>query len=198
MKNPILQNVKKINTGKYISNYELTYALSNGKEKIYEMVSRNTENDNLKPTLENMQKTPVATGVSLIVFDGPKHERILITKEFRMAVNNEIYGFPGGLIDKKEDIIKTAARELKEETGLDLTCVYKILPPSFSNAGITNETIYIIICYANGEIKNSNNPNEVIHAKWMTKDELNELLQKSDTLSTSRLQSFALSWCNNI
>jgi 8-oxo-dGTP diphosphatase len=46
--------------------------------------------------------------------------KILLLQEFRLACNNWVYNFPGGLSDEGESPENTAKRELKEETGLEI------------------------------------------------------------------------------
>lgn len=44
-------------------------------------------------------------------------DRIVVEKQYRRGVDDFVYELPAGWIDKNEDPLKTAIRELKEETG---------------------------------------------------------------------------------
>ena len=44
---------------------------------------------------------------------------LLVTREFRYAINGYCLEFPAGLIDPGETPVEAAKRELKEETGLN-------------------------------------------------------------------------------
>ena len=48
-----------------------------------------------------------------------KNKKILLTKEFRIGLKKYTWGLPGGFIDKNENQLKSAKRELLEETGLE-------------------------------------------------------------------------------
>ncbi len=116
------KSLKKIHDGHFIHRYDITYETVDGKEKVYEMISRNPDISTLS---ELQAKTP--DSVVLIMHD-EKNEKILLNKEFRLALGDWVYNFPAGLIDEGEAPIESARRELKEETGLDLLTVNDILP----------------------------------------------------------------------
>ena len=115
------KSLKKIHDGHFIHRYDITYETVDGKEKVYEMISRNPDISTLS---ELQAKTP--DSVVLIMHD-EKNEKILLNKEFRLALGDWVYNFPAGLIDEGEEPIESARRELKEETGLDLLTVNDIL-----------------------------------------------------------------------
>ena len=94
--------------GKYLKNYELEYENKSGKSKKYEIVSRSeiTSVDELGKKV---------SGVSIVVFYEGK---MLLLKEFRMAVNRYIYNLCAGMIEPGETLMDTIERELHEETGL--------------------------------------------------------------------------------
>ena len=106
-----------------------------------------------------------------------KNEKILLNKEFRLALGDWVYNFPAGLIDEGEEPIESARRELKEETGLDLLTVNDILPLSYSAIGFANETNLCIVGVANGTFSKSSSTVEEIKAGWYTKDEVKKLLK---------------------
>lgn len=64
-----------------------------------------------------------------------KGEKLLLNKEYRMAVGDYVYNFPAGLIDAGETAEVAAARELKEETGLELVSIKDTLFDSYSAIG---------------------------------------------------------------
>ncbi len=46
-----------------------------------------------------------------------KDDEFIIVRQFRAGTNSDTFEFPGGSINKNEDILKAATRELEEETG---------------------------------------------------------------------------------
>ena len=133
------------------------------KKKVYEMISRNPDISTLS---ELQAKTP--DSVVLIMHD-EKNEKILLNKEFRLALGDWVYNFPAGLIDEGEEPIESARRELKEETGLDLLTVNDILPLSYSAIGFANETNLCIVGVADGTFSKSSSTVEEIKAGWYKK-----------------------------
>ena len=110
MPSPRRKEDQKKESGRFINRYDLHYTMEDGSEKIYEMISRNPD---LK-TFEELTNDH-DDAVSLIMHD-ESGEKILLNREFRMAVGRWVYNFPAGLIDEGETPEQAARRELKEET----------------------------------------------------------------------------------
>lgn len=184
------QNAKLVTPGKFLNFYTLKYINEENKEKDYELISR----DKNIQTIEDLNNKP-SQAVVLMIFD-KNHEKILLNKEFRMAIGQYIYGSVAGLIEDGETIEEAARRELKEETGLDLVKILQILPPSYTATGISNEKTTCIFCEAEGTIDVSNEEaDEDIEPVWFTKEELEDLLNKPDSISmAARSQMFCYMW----
>ena len=69
-------------------------------------------------------------------------ETLLLVKQFRYPIQDYLWELPAGKLDPGEDPIKTAARELKEETGYTATSL-KLLLKIHSTPGFCNEILYI-------------------------------------------------------
>ena len=172
--------------GRFLHRYDLRYELSDGKEKKYEIVSRKS---GMSTLTELNASAPDA--VVLIVTDSAG-ERLLLNREYRMAVGGWVYNFPAGLIDPGEDIETAARRELFEETGLHLDAILETFPLSFGAVGISNESNVCVLCRASGDFAPSTSAEEEIEAKWFTKAELRTLLQ-TETFN-SRTQTGGWWW----
>ena len=88
------KGITKREEGRFITRYDVEYETVDGKQKIYEMISRSddiTDYDKLHGK--------VADAVVIIATD-EADERIVLNKEFRMAVGDWVYNFPAGLIDR--------------------------------------------------------------------------------------------------
>jgi ADP-ribose pyrophosphatase len=121
-----------------------------------------------------------------------KQEKILLNCEFRMAVNQWVYNFPAGLIDEGESAQVAAARELKEETGLDLESVSEVWKESYSAVGFSNEKVVVLIGTAAGTMKPSDSEFEEIKAGWFTKEEVRALLNTE--MFAARTQAYCMLW----
>lgn len=69
-----------------------------------------------KKKITNFHKIILKNAVMIICV---KNKKILLTKEFRIGLKKYTWGLPGGFIDKNENQLKSAKRELLEETGLE-------------------------------------------------------------------------------
>jgi ADP-ribose pyrophosphatase len=97
----------------------------------------------------------VADAVVIVpIIQTQEGKRLVVTKEFRVPLWDYEYGFAAGLIDDGEDIKDTVARELKEETGLQLVEIKHISRPVYSSAGLTDESCHMVLIEAKGEPTN--------------------------------------------
>ena len=180
------EDIQKKQEGRFITRYDLQYRTKDGQKKIYEMISR----DKNIESFESLHDRP-ADAVVLIMHseDG---SRILINKEFRLAPGEGVYNFPAGLIDPGEDDKMAAERELREETGLKLTCIDDYIGESYSAVGFSNEKNVCVVGRCSGEITGSDSSVEEIEACWYTKEEVRELL-KTERFA-ARTQAYCYLW----
>jgi ADP-ribose pyrophosphatase len=66
--------------------------------------------------------------------------RLVLIRQFRVPVGDYVIGLPAGLIDPGETVESTIRREVREETGFEVTAIERISPPCFSSSGMTDET----------------------------------------------------------
>ncbi len=123
----------------------------------------------------------IAPDAVVIVPFHKEKNRLVIIREFRVPLGGYQYGFPAGLVDKKENIEQAGKRELKEETGLDLVKVIKKSPPVYSSSGMTDETISLLYVECAGEPSlNWNEDSEDISVILISPEKAVELLENPD------------------
>lgn len=128
---------KKVYDGKFLDMFVDTYQ-HNEKEIKWERCSRK-KNTN---------------AVAIVPYHIEKNKFVLIS-EFRIPIRGREIAFPAGLLDKENESIESAiARELKEETGLDLVKIHRISPMAFNTSGMTDEAISIAYVDVTGELSN--------------------------------------------
>ena len=180
------RNIRKEYQGDFITYYKIGYETEGGKEKIYEMISRDPEIQKLEDL--NVKKPDA---VIMIIHDSTG-EKILLNREYRMAVGEWVFNFPAGLIDQGETISEAAARELREETGLKLTEISELWRESYSAVGFSNEKGSVVIGTAEGTIQKSDSEAEEINAAWYTKAEVRSLL--TEYPFAARTQAYCVLW----
>ena len=123
--------------------FTIAYRDKTGRDRKWEITSRKSE-----PKCISADYDP-ADAVVIVPFHTGA-QRLVIIKEYRVALGDFEYGFPAGLIDRGETPEAAAKRELREETGLSLTRIKRISPPLYSSAGMTDESIAMVYAECEG------------------------------------------------
>ena len=92
------KSLKKVHEGKFIARYDVTYETADGKDKVYEMISRDKNIQDFDD-LRNLEDGKKVDAVVLIMHD-ETGEKILLNREFRLAAGEFVYNFPAGLIEQ--------------------------------------------------------------------------------------------------
>ena len=180
------KEIIKKDTGKYINRYDIVYETEDKNEKVYETISRDKN-------LDSYEKLHgISPDAVVIIATNESEDKILLNKEFRLAVGEWVYNFPAGLIDKGEAPEEAATRELKEETGLDLYEITDFIGQSYSAVGFSNEINVCVVGKARGEFRKSDSDVEEIEPGWYTKEEVRELLKNYKF--AARTQSYCYLW----
>ncbi|MCP4610934.1 MAG: NUDIX hydrolase [Planctomycetes bacterium] len=150
--------ISKLTDCEWVNLFEVDYARNKQPKRRWIMCSRNDD------PIAGASRADAVVIVAIIDADGEK--KLVVTKEFRVPIWDFEYGFPAGLIDDGEDVETTVARELKEETGLDLVQIRHISTPVFSSAGLTDESCHMVLVEAQGQVSD----------KWLDESEDIEVL----------------------
>jgi len=183
------KGIVKKEAGRFIHRYDVQYLTEDGQEKNYEMISRDGGIDGLE-RLHGRGADAV-----VLMMHSPDGEKILINREFRMAVGGWVYNFPAGLIDPGETPEEAAARELREETGLRLVEIRDRIGLSYSAVGFSNEMNVCVVGVCDGEIRKSDSSFEEIEAGWYTREEVRKLL-KTERFA-ARTQAYCYLWAGS-
>lgn len=167
-----VNSIKKITDNRFLNLFEanLTNEETN-KEFNYFFSSRRKEED-LAIKKQNHDK---ADAVMIVPID--QDGGIYLIKQYRPIINDYILEFPAGLVDENEPLIDAAMRELKEETGLYVSNIFSVIPPSYTSVGMTDETCTVYYATVIGEPSlDFKEENEDIEILYFTKDQIEELL----------------------
>ena len=145
-----IKDIKKLTDCKFLNLYKLDIENKVGNSKDYFVASRRGEKD-LSCVVNNHNK---ADGVMIIPITDD--DEFILVKQFRPAINDYIYEFPAGLIDKGEDAIEAATRELFEETGLLASECEYIIKPSYTSVGMSDESVVVVKMKVYGNISTEN------------------------------------------
>ena len=159
----------------------------NGHIAQYDIVSRNKG-----LTRETLGRNLPVNAVAILPVD-PVNRRILLTREFRMPVNDYLVAIPAGLVDPGEDVRTAAARELREETGCIADRI-TVLPPAFSCIGLTDETACCAIVTVKGQADTAQEDNEEITSRWYSYEQALAIMTDPQVKTGARAQLLVLLW----
>ena len=111
-------------------------------------------------------------------------DKVVLVRQYRYAIDDYIYEFPAGLVDEGEDFKAAGVRELKEETGLDLTPINAkdmFTKPFFTTVGMTDESCGTVYGYAKGKpSKAGQEENEEIEIVLADRKEVRRILREEN------------------
>ena len=148
---PEIKKVTPLTENPHVNLYHLDVESKTGRKGHYYVASRaKTEND-LK--IRTKKNTP--DGVIIYSLYGEKKDKVVLVRQYRYAIDSYIYEFPAGLVEPGEDYREAGIREMKEETGLELSPI-DVNPayekPYFTTIGMTDESCATVYGYTSGEI----------------------------------------------
>lgn len=112
--------------------------------------------------------------------------KVILVKQFRKAVNQVTIEIPAGKLEKGEDPLVCAVRELKEETGYSATSMKRI-NKIYTTPGFADEIIHIY--KAEGLIKGDAEPDEdeFVEMIELPISEIDKLIISTDIIDAKTL-----------
>lgn len=164
-----IRGAQKLTDLKWLNMFEASYADKTGRVRSWQIASR------AKQPKCITQKFGAPDAVVIVPFHTTEN-KIVITREYRVPLADYEYGFPAGLIEEGETIEQTTRRELKEETGLDVTRFNRISPTIYSSAGMSDESVVMVYIECHGQPStHQNSGSEVIEVKLISSSEASRL-----------------------
>ncbi len=145
-----IKESRKLTHQKWLNLFDVRYVAKTGDQKSWQLASRQKE----PKCVTGKYARPDA--VVIVPFHKEK-DKMVITREYRVPLNDYEYGFPAGLIDAGESVEQATRRELWEETGLTVSRFIKMSPPIYSSAGMTDESVTMVYVECEGEPSNTAN-----------------------------------------
>ncbi len=94
------------------------------------------------------------------------------------------------MIEEGESIEECIQRELYEETGLQVKRILQILKPSFAAVAFSDVKTQIAFVEVEGAFEDHTSENEMIEAKFYTKEEVRELLETEEFSSRAQIAAY--------
>ena len=164
-----IKSVDKLTDLKWLNMFRIAYVDKDGRIKSWQIASRS---DKPKCITDEFTKPDAV----VIVPFHTKENKVVITREYRIPLADFEYGFPAGLIDRGETVEQAAHRELREETGLDLTRIVSISPPIFSSAGMTDESVSMVYVECDGKSSTTHTSgSELIEVELVSRYRISQL-----------------------
>ena len=124
-----------------------------------------------------------------------KDEKVLLVRQYRYPYAESIYEIPAGKLDKGEEPIKAAIRELEEEGGL-IAEELKLLYVMYPSPGYTNEKIYIYQALSAKQATAHLDEGEFLDVEYVPLEKAKEMLltgEIKDAKTIIALQAYFLS-----
>ncbi|MGN1201560.1 MAG: NUDIX hydrolase [Candidatus Caccovivens sp.] len=126
---------------KFLNMFTLVFEGEEGKEIQWTMASRRNLDD-LLCVSKNIKADTVRIVPIIKHQDGSRS--VILIKEFRLPINDYVYSFPAGIVEKGENPMKSALRELNEEIGAKKVAdLHQVTDVCFNSEGMTDETVIL-------------------------------------------------------
>lgn len=111
-----INTIEKQTNNKFLNMYHLGFTDKAGADRDYYFCTRN-DDDRIKVRTHSLD----AEGICIYAVTEEEHPRLVVIREYRFPIDDEVYTLPAGLIDPGESAGDAAVREMKEECGYTFT-----------------------------------------------------------------------------
>lgn len=136
-------------TSRFLNFYQINYLNKSQDLKQWMMTSRKSKAD--LEAYYNKERG-LASDAVVIVALHQDSGRLVMLKQHRMPLNDYVYELPAGLIDPGESVQACVARELKEETGLQVLTIEGRPVQLVSSPGMSDEAFDLVHCRCQGQV----------------------------------------------
>ena len=165
-------NANKLTDLKWLNMFSVAYKDKNGLNKSWQVATRAAQ-----PKCVSGRFTE-PDAVMIVPFHTLEN-KLVITREYRVPLADYEVAFPAGLIDDGESLEQAVRRELKEETGLNLTRVTGTTPLLYSSAGLTDESVAMVTIECSGRPSSAaNTASESIKVDFVSPSQAARLCNK--------------------
>ena len=177
-----IKKADKLTNLKWLNLFDVAYRDKNGRDRTWQVATRARQ-----PKCVSGRFTE-PDAVVIVPFHTSEN-KLVITREYRVPLADYEVGFPAGLVDEGESVEQAVRRELKEETGLNLTRVISTSPPVYSSAGMTDESVAMVYIECNGQPSTAGNA-----ASELIKIDFVSPLQAAELCDNTTLKFDAKAW----
>ncbi len=180
-------DIHPLTDNRFLNLYRMDAVNSKGKGFDYFFASRR-RGDMILPNSHDLR--PDGVLVYAIGEDDPS--RILMVHQYRYPADMYLYELPAGLIDKGETPEEAAAREIREETGMDFTAVKvedaPLTRPYMLAQGITDEVGINVFGTVRGHFSDEfQEDSEYISPMWASREDVIRILREEITSMRAQL-----------
>ena len=123
-------------------------------------------------------------GVGIIALDTEK--LICMLRQYRHAAGGWIWEIPAGRLEKDEDPLNSAKRELREEAGRE-GLNWQPLGKVLSSPGVFTEVIHLFLATDLTVVPDEPEDHEVFEVHWLSMDEINAMIKQGELIDAKTI-----------
>ena len=143
----------------------------------------------LKENDQIVERELIHHQAAVAILANPSPDEVILVKQFRPAIVQEVYEIPAGLIDRQgEDPLRTAQRELEEETAYQAENWEK-LESFFVSPGFLDEEIFLFHAQDLQEVAQplEQDDDEFVTAHVFNRQEIKDMLENKEIIDLKTL-----------